>query len=226
MGWLSDQIGPTPFDQLNPYHPDNPLGETGQFAADPFDLLGERAGQTQEDISGILEESAQAGIDAQEARREQIRQLYEPWYNAAVNEGLPQLQAMANGGDIDYTPSRLYEYQKDRGERNINRQSAAGGLSESSARQENLSDFRLGLAQEEMDRLYAGQLSRVQLGSGASNAISAASQTLGGNVAGLYSNLGSGLNTAQQQYGEARQSSYAGLSSSLDGMSQYMEQGA
>lgn len=226
MGWLSDQIGPTPFDQFNPYHPDNPLGELGQTAADPFDLLGERAGAAQEEISGILEQSAQAGIDAQEEMREQIRVMYEPWYNAAVNEGLPQLQAMATGGEIDYTPSRLYEYQKDRGERNIKRQMAAGGLSESSASQEKLSDFRLGLAQEEMDRLYQGELSRVQLGSGAADAVGAASRTLGGNVAGLYSNLGGGLNLASQQYGEARQSAYTGLSSSLSGMSQYMEQGA
>ena len=201
-------------------------GEFGQFLADPMDLFGVRAEQTQEQISGILEQSTQEGIASQEAMREQIRQMYEPWYNSAVNSALPQLQAMATGGELDYQPSKLYEYQKKIGERNINRSMASRGLAESSAKEQSMSDLRLGLAEEEMDRLYSGELSRLQLGSGAADAVSAASRSLGGNVAGLYTGLGGGLNAAQQQYGDARQSAYQGLSSSLSGMANYMEQGA
>jgi uncharacterized protein YnzC (UPF0291/DUF896 family) len=219
-------MGVNPLGQLGILEGDSFLGEFGQFLADPMDLFGVRAGQTQEEISGILEESTRAGIEAQEEQRERIRQMYEPWYQSAISSALPQLQAMSEGGEIDYTPSKLYEYQKKTGERNIKRSMAGRGLSESSAAEEKMSDFRLGLAEEEMDRLYAGELSRVQLGSGAADAVGAASRSLGGNVAGLYSNLGGGLNIAQQQYGQARQSAYEGLASSLSGMAQYMEQGA
>lgn len=201
------------------------LGEWGQMIADPMDVFGHRATQTEQEVSRIMTESTQAGIAAQEAQRERIREMYEPFYQSAVSGALPQLQAMAEGGEIDYTPSRLYEYQKGRGERNIRRQMAARGLSESSAQAEKLSEFRLGLAQEEMDRLYAGQLSRVQLGSGAADAVGAASRSLGGNVVGLYTGLGGGLSQAQQQYGQARQSAYQGLSSSLMGLAKYMEAG-
>jgi hypothetical protein len=219
-------LGVNPAGQLGILEGDSIFGEAGQFLADPMDLFGVRSGQTQEEVSGILEASTQAGIDAQEEMRERIRQMYEPWYQSAVSDALPQLGAMATGGEIDYTPSKLYEYQKKTGERNIKRGMAARGLSESSAAEKNLSDLRLGLAEEEMDRLYAGELSRVQLGSGAADAVSAASRSLGGNVAGLYTGLGGGLNISQQQYGEARQSAYQGLASSLSGMATYMEQGA
>lgn len=201
-------------------------GGERDYIADPFSAFGVKPSG----LGGValgtgtpLERSTQAGISAQESRREQIREMYEPFYQSAITGGLPQLQAMAEGGEIDYTPSRLYEYSKERGERNIRRIQAAKGQLGSSATEERLSDFRLGLAQEEMDRLYAGQLSRVQLGTGAAGAVGAASRALGGNVAGLYTGLGSGLNIAEQQYGQARQSAYQGLSSSLMGFAKYME---
>lgn len=198
-------------------------GTWAQDVADPMDLFGRRAGEAASESVEIMTKSAERGIAAQEAQRERIREMYEPYYQRAVTEGLPQLQAMAEGGKIDYTPSRLYEYSKERGERNIRRIQAAKGQLGSSATEERLSEFRLGLAQEEMDRLYAGQLSRVQLGTGAAEAVSAASRSLGGNVAGLYTGLGAGVSAAQQQYGQARQSAYQGLASSLAGLSQYME---
>lgn len=201
-------------------------GSLMQQFLDPMDLFGVQAEQTREEVSGILEASTQAGIESQEAMRERIKQMYEPWYQGAVTDALPQLGAMTTGGELDYEPSKLYKYQKKIGERNVNRSMASKGLFESSASQQKMSDLRLGLAEEEMDRLYSGELSRVQLGSGAADAVSAASRSLGGNVAGLYTGLGGGLNAANQQYGQARQSAYQGLANSLSGMSTYMEQGA
>lgn len=226
VGDILGGFGLNPSGQFDILSGDSIFGEFGQFLSDPMDLFGVRAGQTREQISGILESSTAEGIKAQEEQRERIREMYEPWYQSAITESLPQLQAMASGGEIDYTPSKLYEYQKKTGERNIKRTMAAKGLSESSASKEKLSDLRLGLADEEMERLYSGELSNVQLGSGAADAVSAASRSLGGNVGSLYTGLGGSLNLASQRYGDARQSAYQGLASSLSGMAQYMEQGA
>jgi hypothetical protein len=200
-----------------------PFGAEEQIEDLWASFSGEQAEEDRAAISAILEESAASGIAAQEEQRARIKEMYAPYYESAVSGGLPQLQAMAEGGEIDYTPSRLYEYSKERGERNIRRIQASKGQLESSATEERLSDFRLGLAEEEMDRLYAGQLSRTQLGSGAADAVGAASRALGGNVGALYSNLGAGLNVAQQGYGQSRQSAYDGLAGALSGLSRYME---
>lgn len=199
------------------------FGEIGQMIADPLDLFGHRAEETRGEVGRLLTESAESGIKAQEEQRQKIKEMYAPFYDSAVEGGLPQLQALAMGGEVDYTPSRLYEYSKERGERNIRRTQAAKGQLKSSATEERLSDLRLGLAEEETERLYSGQLSRVQLGAGAGDAVGAASRTLGGNVAGLYTGLGSGMRLTEQAYGEARQSAFQGLSSSLMGMAKYME---
>ena len=170
-----------------------------------------------------MEGSVQAGIAAQEAMRDKIKEMYAPFYDSAVTGGLEQLQAFSGEGELDYTPSRLYEYSKMKGERNIKRTQAAKGQFGSSATAEKLSDLNMGLASEEMDRLYSGQLSRVQLGAGAADIVNSANTSLGGNVSGLYTGLGSGLNIQSQQQGLARQSAYQGLSSSLSGLAKYME---
>lgn len=195
----------------------------GEYITNPMDIFGREAGETLGGVRGVMFRSAQEGILAQEAQRERIQELYEPFYRGAVEGALPQLQAMAEGGEIEYTPSRLYEYQRERGERDIRRQMAARGLAASSAQAQRLSDLRLSLAQEEMDRLYSGQLSRLQLGAGAAGAISAAGGAIGRNIAGIYGGLGTGLAAAQQQYGLARQSAYRGLASALGGLATWME---
>lgn len=199
--------------------------ETESFLADPLDLFGERAEETRSEVSGIMERSTAAGIEETERQRQRIYELYQPYYESAVESALPQLQALAEGGQVDFEPSRLYEYSKERGERNIRRMQAAKGQLKSSATEEKISDLRLGLADEEIERLYQGQLSRIQLGAGAADAVGAASRSLGGTAAGLYSNLGAGMQSAYQSYGSARESAYQGLASSLRGLSQYMEAG-
>lgn len=211
------------FDPLGPSNWGTKFGETGEFLADPMDLFGVRAGRTQAEINRLLEQSASESISSQERIRSKIMERYEPFYQEAVSGALPEIQNLVFGGDVDYTPSKLYEYSLAKGTRNIKRTQAAKGLLDSSATEEKLMDLKMGLAQEDVDRLYKGQLSRLQLGSGAADAVSAASSSLSGNISSIYSNLASGLSASESAYGRARESAYQGLSSTLMGLASYME---
>lgn len=223
MGWSSfrDKVtGVT--DKVNPLSLDNVLGETGQTIADPLDLFGFRAQASLEEQYGIAEESAAAGITSMEEQAARLEELYAPYYNQAVTGALPQLQSMIMGGDVDYTPSKLYEYQKDVGTRNIKRQQAAKGQLGSSGTEAKLANLYSDLASEESERAYGGYLSQLQLGSGAAGAVESASTSTAGNVGSLFSNLGAQQQAIYSNYGDARQSAYQGLSNTLSGISQHM----
>jgi len=102
---------------------------TGDFA-DPFSMFGSPEGGYPTTPEG----SAAASIKQQELQRKIVETLYDPYYKSATEGALPQLMAMATGeGEVDYTPSKLYEYSKEKGERNIRRTQAAKGLLGSSS---------------------------------------------------------------------------------------------
>jgi len=191
---------------------------TGDFA-DPFSMFGSPEGGYPTTPEG----SAAASIKQQELQRKIVETLYDPYYKSATEGALPQLMAMATGeGEVDYTPSKLYEYSKEKGERNIRRTQAAKGLLGSSSTADIKAEFGADLAGEEAERLYAGQLSRVQMGQGAADAVTSASQSLGGNVGAIYSSLGGQKASEQLSLGESRASAYQGLSNTLSGLAKYM----
>ena len=194
-----------------------------QQLADPLDLFGAQAAESLADQQAIAEGSAAEGIKSLEEQAAMIEKMYAPYYNQAVTGALPQIMAMTLGaGDVDYTPSKLYEYQKDIGERNIRRTQAAKGQLGSSGTEAKLANLYGDLASEEAERAYGGYLSQLQIGSGAAGAVEQASTSTAGNVGSLYSNLGYQQQALYGNYGDARQSAYAGLSNSLQGISQYM----
>lgn len=187
--------------------------------ADPFSMFGSPGGGYPTTPEG----SAAASIQQQELQRKIVETLYDPYYKSATEGALPQLMAMATGeGEVDYTPSKLYEYSKEKGERNIRRKQAARGLLESSATKDITAEFGADIAGEEAERLYAGQLSRLQMGAGAADAVTSASQTLGGNVGAIYSSLGGQKASEQLALGQSRASVYQGLSNTLSGLAKYM----
>lgn len=208
---------------------DTPLGDFGQLLADPMDLAGHQAEQAQTAITDILTKSAQEGIAQQEEQEAFLRERYDPYYQGAVGEGgaLGGIQAMAGlGGDVDYTPSRLYEYQKRKGLEGIKTSMAKSGLLHSSAREQRTAEFMGDLSAEEAERAYGGQLSRLQLGTGAAEAVGAAGRSVSGQIGGLYSGLASGLNVTTQAYGQARESSFGSAGNTLGNLAAYqMQQG-
>ncbi len=169
------------------------------------------------------EGSAMASLAQQEAQRNRIKELYAPFYEGAIDEALPSLISLITGeGDVDFQPSKLYEYQKEEGERNIKRTMAARGISQSSGARDVLEEFRSDLTAEESDRVYGGLLSTLQLGSGASGAVGAASRTLAGTAGSIFSQYGSQQAQEQINLGQSRQSIYGGLANTLSGLAQYM----
>jgi len=193
--------------------------------ADPMSIF-DTANKSLSQYSGTpLEQSTQAGIAAQEEQRDKVIGMFQPYYDSAIKDGLPTLQALAQGGEVDYTPSKLYDYSKKLATRNINRTQAAKGKLLSSGTKEMMADMNVDLAKEDMDRFSAGALSQVQLGTSAADIMSSAGASSTGVVGSLYSNLGTGANIQAVQEGSAKQSAYQGMASSLKGLSQYMEAG-
>jgi len=187
---------------------------------DPLDLSGVRASNTRDSISDILTASAQAGIDEQSRMQGQIDSMFRPFYDSGL-KSFGDLRGMAMGGGLPpgYQVSKLMQLQAREGKKAINVGQAKSGLLNSSATAQKKSDLISGLAAEEAQRAYGGALSQVQMGTNAADSINAASRSLGGNVGGLYNNLGSSLNANTQAYGQARQNSMDSLSNIFAGAS-------
>lgn len=196
-------------------------GLLGQTIADPLDLFGVRAEQTQQQISDLLRGSAEKGIALQERQLERIEDLNKPFMKTALNRALPTLSSFARGGDVRFKPSQLFEQQLETGERGILRQQAGRGGIKSSRTSERLSDLVSGLIAEDVGRFEQGNLALLQQGIGSEQALTQAGRTLGGNVQGLYSNLGQGLNVAQQQKGASQAAALQGVGNALSSVSIY-----
>lgn len=185
-----------------------------EFLQDPFG-----AEEAAEEAGEIAERSALEGIETLEQQNELLQALYQPYYEQGA-EALPILQQMISG-TYEGEPSKLYEYQKETGERAIKRRRAAGGSLGSSGAEQELAGFYGDIAAEEAERQYGGVLSQIQLGSGSLNAIQGASSALSGNVGSIYSNLGAQSSAISQQLGGARQSAYQTLANTLGNLSVY-----
>ncbi len=196
------------------------IGAIANYASDPLDLWGVRAGNARSDIREILTNSAQAGIDEQARMQGQIAEMFKPFYDQGL-KSFGDLRSMATGGGLPegYQPSKLYQLQSEQGNKSITAGQAKSGLLHSSATEQKRSDLGAGLAAEEAQRIYGGTLGSVQMGTNSANSINAASRSLGGNVGSLYSNLGSSLNANTQAYGQARQNSMDSLSNIFAGAS-------
>jgi hypothetical protein len=202
---------------------DSILGSFGQTLADPLDLFGIRAGQTQDEINRILTGSAQENIALQEGQLAQIAGQTAPFRAAATDVALPQLSALAFGGNVDFQPSKLFGRQLEQGRTGILRGQAAGGAGVKSSRTfERLGDLVSGLAGEDVGRFEQGQQSLLNQGITATNQLGQSGSQLTGNVANIFSNLGQGLNAARQGQGLDRQTSFQGLSSGLSGLADFI----
>lgn len=190
------------------------LDKTESFIKDPYG-----AEEAAEKAARIAEGSAIEGIETLEQQNELLQALYQPYYEQG-EQALPILQQMISG-TYEAEPSKLYEYQKETGERAIKRRRAAGGSLGSSGREQEMAGFYGDLAAEEAERQYGGVLSQIQLGSGSLEAIQAASGSLSGNVGSIYSNLGAQSSAIAQNLGGARQSAYQTLANTMGNLAVY-----
>lgn len=192
---------------------------------DPFDLMGTKAAENQAQIAAILTQSAQAGIAQQEQQEAFLQERYQGYYDQGVN-ALGKLSSLYSG-DVEgsgYTQSATYDYQLEKGREGIDTQQAKSGLLNSSSTAKREAGLVSGLAAEDMNRYEGGLLSQIQMGAGSAEAMSAASQSVSGNIGSLYGALGQGLNTSLQNMGQARQASMGTLGNSLSSAGAYMGQ--
>lgn len=168
-----------------------------------------------------LEGSAMANIDLQKAQLAKIEELTAPYRQAGINTALPNLSALAFGGNVDYQPSQLFKQQLDQGQQGVLRGQAAGGAGVKSSRTfERLVDLVSGLAGEDLGRFEQGNQSLLNQGITATNQLGQAGSQLTGNVSNIYSNLGQGVNLAAQQRAQGQIARGQTINSGLSGLGQ------
>lgn len=201
----------------SPSESSNPLIST---IADPMDLFGNRAEQSQDKINEQLKASATASMQELQDTYDKIKGLYAPLENAG-RQGLTQLN------EKGFQPSATYQQNLATGERDLGRKLRAMGRYNSTYGSRQMGDFYTRSAQEEADRQYAPTLSLLQTGSGAVNAVTGAGTNFGAATDRTLANLGQGLFSSAQNYGQQRQNSMNNASNTLGSMAQYFNtQGA
>lgn len=150
-------------------------------------------------------ENAEASLAMQERLYNEDVARNKPFYNEGV-KALPQLQEMVNG-NYNMQESPAAKYQLTQGTRSLNRQLAARGLLGSGNAAQRLSELSTGVAANDYDKQYSRLLDQVKIGTGASGAAGASSQTFGNQI---------GQNSQQVQQnntqgGQARASLYSGM---------------
>lgn len=166
-----------------------------------------------------LEGSAMANIDLQKSQLAKIEELTGPYRKAGTDVALPNLSALAFGGNVDYQPSQLYNQQLSAGRQGVMRSQAAGGAGVKSSRTfERLADLVSGLAGEDMGRFEQGNQTLLNQGLTATNQLGQAGSQLTGNIGNIYGNLGQGLNLAAQQRGQGQLAQSQTLKSGVTGL--------
>ena len=166
-----------------------------------------------------LEGSAMANIDLQKSQLAKIEELTGPYRRAGTDVALPNLSALAFGGNVDYQPSQLYNQQLSAGRQGVMRSQAAGGAGVKSSRTfERLADLVSGLAGEDLGRFEQGNQTLLNQALTATNQLGQAGSQLTGNVGNIYGNLGQGLNLAAQQRGQGQLAQSQTLKSGVTGL--------
>lgn len=181
---------------------------------DPMDLFGNRAGMAQDDINAELKNSADASMRELQDTYDRIKELYAPLEDAG-KQGLAQLNSAG------FQPSDTHRQNLATGERDLGRKLRAMGRYNSTYGSRQMGDFYTRSAQEEADRQYAPTLSLLQTGSGAVNAVTGAGTNFGAATDRTLANLGQGLFSSAQNYGEQRQNSMNNAANTLGSMAQY-----
>lgn len=189
---------------------------------DVLDIQGKKAEETANEVNRILRESAEAGISLNQEQLAKIEELTAPFRAAATDTALPQLTALAFGGNIDYTPSKLYETQLQQGRENILQGQAAGSGIKSSATFGKLSDLVSGLASEDIGRFERGQASLLELGRGAQQGLTQAGSRITGNIADLLTNQQAGVGATAQSLAQQRLATGQTIASGVGGLTQLL----
>jgi hypothetical protein len=199
--------------------------DVAEFLTDPLDLSGKRAREAQEGVNQLLLSSTRAGLEEQRGQLSELERLSAPFREAATETALPTLRALATGqGEVGFTPSKLFQLQKEQGTRGIRRRLAAQGKFGSSQRFEEEADLISQLARADVERFERGNLAQLQAGIGTTEALGAAGQTLGAAGGALLSNLGQQQNIAQQNLGAQRRASFESAASGISGLASLLNQ--
>lgn len=180
------------------------------------------AEDTAEKVNALLKQSAEAGIALNEEQLAEIEKLTAPFREAATGTALPNLSALATGGDVDYTPSKLYGTQLEQGREGIIEGQAAGPGIKSSATFEKLSGLVSGLAAEDVGRYEQGQKSLLETGRGAEAGLSSAGGQITGNIGDTLANLSARQGQVSQNLQQQQIAGGQTAASALGGLSQFL----
>jgi len=168
--------------------------------ADPLDIFGERAEDTKEEVSDIINRAAQEAFESAEERYGQIKKLQKPF----VEYG-----KQATEKDVTKPYSQQYQETLEEQGGALNRSLAARGLYDSSYAGEQLSNLALGAAQEEIARQHEDRLNKLKIGQMAAGTAGRGGAQFAGSAGKIGSQKGQGIQNAFQGFGAQRKASLA-----------------
>lgn len=165
-------------------------------------VMGSNATEAAAETAATAQNNA---TDVQRQIYDQQRKDFEPFRQVGTN-AIGDYEKMLSGG-YDMKESPAAQYQLQQGTKSLNRQLAARGLLGSGNAAQRLSELSSGVAASDYQNQYNRLADALKLGTGASSAMSQASNQYGANVGNAAANLG---NIAMQS-GQARAGLYSGL---------------
>jgi len=196
--------------------------EVSTFGLLDTDFSGEDAARAQAVAAAqsgdILSQSAAQNIALQKDQLDRIAEITAPFRAEATRTALPQLSALALGGEIDYRPSMFANRQLEQGREAVLRQQAPGGI-KSSRTFERLADLATGIGAEDLNRFEQGQRSILNPGVLATQQLGQVSGQIGANIGSIFSNLGQQQNLVQQNLAQAQAQQAANQAEGLSNLS-------
>lgn len=158
-----------------------------------------------ESASNTAASAQNAATEAQERIYEKQREDFEPYRQIGIKAIDPYEKMLYGGYDMKESPAA--QYQLEQGTKALNRSLAARGLSGSGNAAQRLTELSSGIAASDYQNQYNRLADALKVGTGASSAMSQASNQYGNAVQQGATNIG---NIAQNA-GNARASLYSGL---------------
>jgi hypothetical protein len=201
------------------YFEGNRLDIADNLTGDVFDFNSTDEADAQAEIQKLLKESAESGIALNQQQLAVVEKLTQPFRDAGTQTALPNLQALAQGGDVDFQPSKLAGRQLEAGREGILK-SRSGGSLKSSGTFSNFADLATRVSAEDVGRFEQDQLDLLRTGLKGEDILRGTSTQTAGNVGGIFSNLGRAQNLSLQQLAEQQKAGGETLSSGVQSLSQ------
>lgn len=192
--------------------------EIEEFAKDPTGAI-KRAEEAAMRVAELQKTSAGRAILQQEQQLQNTTEQTQPFRDLATDTAIPQLSALALGGETGYQQSDILSRQLESDREGILKNRAAGPGIKSSGTFKNLADLASTLSAEDVGRFEQGNIDLLNTGLRGEEILRSAEDATTGAASNIYSGLGQNLNASQQNVASAQLTNAATLGSGISSLS-------